>query len=60
MTKMLKVKDIQEALGCSTKKAYAIINQKDFPKIKIGKTFYIPEEEFDKWVKKYIGKEYKL
>jgi excisionase family DNA binding protein len=57
---MLKVKDIQEALGCSGKKAYAIVNQKDFPKIKIGKTFYIPEDEFDKWVKRYLCKEFEI
>jgi uncharacterized membrane protein YvbJ len=56
--KMLRPKDIKEIFGCSWGKAYAIINQNDFPKIKIGKQSYIPLEAFEQWKKNYTGKEY--
>lgn len=58
--KMLKVNDIAEVIGCSTKKAYQIVGQSDFPKIVIGRRYYIPKAAFEKWVQKYTGKEYRL
>lgn len=60
MEKMLKVEDLAAILGCSLKKAYRIVNQPDFPKIIIGRGYYIPETAFEKWVKNYTGKEYVL
>ncbi len=57
MRKMLKVKNISEILGCSLDKSYAIISQKGFPVIKIGKNYYIPEDEFEKWIKNNLYKE---
>lgn len=57
---MLKPCDIQKHLGCGKDKVYKIIKQPDFPKIKIGKQFYIPEEEYLNWIKRYTTKEYKL
>lgn len=58
--KMLKVSDVAEVFGCSLKKAYQIVGQEDFPKITIGRIYYVPEEEFDKWIKRYTGKTYTL
>lgn len=58
--RMLKVNDVAASLRCSVKKAYAIVRQDDFPKITIGRGYYIPESAFDKWVQKYTGKEYKI
>ena len=60
MKKMLSVKDLKDCLGCGINRAYEIVNQDDFPKIKIGKRFYIPEEELEKWVSTYLRKEYKV
>lgn len=57
---MLTVKDIKESLGCGINRAYDIVNQKDFPKVKIGKRFYIPKDEYDKWIHSYLRKEYKI
>lgn len=57
---ILKVKDISKRLGCGINRAYDIVNQKDFPKIKIGNRIYIPEDEFEKWLKSYIRKEYQI
>lgn len=58
--KMLKPKDIKEILGCSMSRAYEIINCSDFPKIRIGHRSYISSVAFEKWVKSYTGKEYKI
>lgn len=58
--RMLKVSDIADVLGCSLKKAYKIVGQEDFPKITIGRGYYIPESAFEKWVQQYTGKEYML
>ncbi|MCI9080054.1 MAG: helix-turn-helix domain-containing protein [Lachnospiraceae bacterium] len=57
---ILKVVDIADILGCSTKKAYMIVRQDDFPKITIGRGYYIPRPAFESWIKKYTGKEYIL
>lgn len=58
--KLLKVKDIQERIGCGINRAYDIVRQRDFPKIIIGKRYYVPEDEFEKWLKRYLYKEYIL
>ena len=58
LDRYLKVKDIQNILGCSEKKVYAIIHKKSFPTIKIGKQYYIPIEAFKKWENTYLFKEY--
>jgi len=60
MEKMLKTEDVALVLGCSIKKAYRIVKQPDFPKITIGRIYYIPEAAFENWIKKYTGKEYVL
>jgi len=50
MDKLLKVKDIQAILGCSKQTAYDLVRLKDFPKITIGRRYYIPEEAFNQWI----------
>ena len=60
MQRILTVKDIKEILGCGINQAYALVNQEDFPKVKIGKRMYIPEAEFEKWMLTYLRKEYKV
>ena len=60
MEKMLRVKDIQNIIGCSLPKAYAIIKQSGFPSIRIGKNYYTSEIEFQKWVNRNLYKEIKL
>lgn len=57
MGKMLSVKDIAEIFGCGKNKAYNIVAQKGFPKIKIGKQFYIPEDDFQKWINRNLRTE---
>ncbi len=50
MSKLLRVKDIQEKFGCSKQTAYDIVRLRDFPKLTIGKRYYIPEEALEKWI----------
>lgn len=53
---MYSVDDIQKILGCSRKKTYQIINCPTFPKIKIGRQFFVPKSEYQKWVKRNLYK----
>lgn len=46
------VKDIKEIIGCGLSVAYELMNSRNFPKIKIGKRYYVPKEEFEKWVER--------
>lgn len=52
----LTVKDLQDYLGFGKNKIYTLVNQNDFPKIKIGKNFLIPREELNIYLKRKIYK----
>ncbi len=54
MSKLLRVKDVQEKFGCSKQTAYDMVRLRDFPKLTIGKRYYIPEDELDKWISKNV------
>lgn len=56
----LQTKDLCNILGVSKNTAYKIVKLDGFPKIKIGKKFYIPEEELDIYLKKHIGTKIKI
>jgi len=60
MDRILKPKDVKEILGCSMTTTYSIINQKDFPKIIIGKRAYINPKALEDWISKYTFKTYVL
>lgn len=49
-TILYNAKDIQGIFRVGKSKAYEIINAKGFPKIKIGKQFYIPKNDLDNWL----------
>jgi len=53
-SKYYSIKDIQELFGCGRSKAYDIIALPMFPKMRIGKTFYIDKAEFEKWRNKNL------
>lgn len=46
------VPEIQKLLKVGKNQAYRLVQQKDFPKIKVGSSYRIPKTEFDEWVKK--------
>ena len=60
MENFLKPKDIKNILGCSERKMYDIIKKKSFPKIKIGKQYYIPDDAFREWSRTYLYGEYRI
>ena len=55
VNKMYSVNDIKSYFGCSREKSYQIIHSVGFPKIKIGKQYYIPVDKFDKWIENHIN-----
>lgn len=57
MPEYLTVKDVQNILGLGKSSAYKLIEQKDFPKVKIGGSYRIPLEEFNVYMKRHLYKE---
>ena len=58
--KILRASDVKERLGIGINTAYKLIGRPDFPKIRIGHNYFIPEDSFNAWIQKSIGKEYVL
>lgn len=54
---ILTVKDFASYMGVSGKVAYEIVNSRDFPKFKIGKSIKIPNVELQAWIKERVKKE---
>jgi len=52
---ILTVKEVAEYLKISLPTAYQIVNQVDFPKIKIGNRYKIPKDGLEKWIKDQGG-----
>ena len=59
MTRSLTTKEVSEKLNLGINQTRDIIKRKDFPKITYGRKWIIPEDEFDKWVARNIGKRLK-
>jgi len=57
LDKMLKVSDIQKHLGIGRRKAYQLVSLEGFPKITIGRGYFIPEKEYKKWIKENLKHE---
>lgn len=53
MEKMLQVKDVQEHLGVCFDTAYKLFKVKGFPKIMIGKRYFVFEDDYIKWLKEH-------
>lgn len=54
------VSEIQEILKLGKKKTYALVNQKDFPKLKIGRSIRIPKQEFEEFMAHLLYGEYQI
>ena len=57
--KLLQVKDLIKA-GLSRDKAYALMQATAFPSIQIGKTYFVTEENFKKWLAENTGRRFVL
>lgn len=56
----LKPSDVYKILGCGKNKGYKIISSKAFPRIQIGKRYYIPRDKFLRWMSTYLHGEFKI
>ena len=52
----ITVKELQTYLRIGRNKAYDLVNQKDFPKIKIGRNIIIPKEDLKKYLQRSVYK----
>lgn len=58
MEKTLTTKEVAEILHMGINQTRALINRKDFPKIKVGeRKWIIPEEDFEKWMHQMVYKD---
>lgn len=53
---MLSVSQVAKVLGISPTRSYELVNEKGFPKIKIGTRIVVPKDEFQLWIQKQIKK----
>ncbi len=51
----LTPKMVADLLGISQSKGYALMNDKDFPSLRIGSRIVVPKEKFRKWVDESTG-----
>lgn len=54
---ILEVKHIQEILGIGKRRAYELMDLKDFPLIKLGRTKRVQRDQFFKWLEDQSKKE---
>ena len=47
---LLNVKQLAELLGVSDSSVYELIQEDDFPSLRIGKRIVIPKEELRQWI----------
>ena len=47
---LLNVKQVASLLGISDSGAYELIQEDDFPSLRIGKRIVVPKEELRKWI----------
>ena len=57
--KLLQVRDLMKT-GLSRDKAYALMQASAFPSIQIGKTYFVTEENFRKWLAENTGRQFTL
>ena len=53
---MISVSQVAKVLGISRTRSYELVNEKGFPKIKIGTRIVVPKDEFKLWMQKEIKK----
>ena len=54
---MLSVSQVAKVLGISRTRSYELVNEKGFPKIKIGTRIVVPKDEFKLWIQKKSRKD---
>lgn len=54
---MLSVSQVARVLGIYRTRSYELVNEKGFPKIKIGTRIVVPKDEFKLWIQKKLRKD---
>lgn len=54
MKEYITPEDVSKILKIGRNSTYKLINRPDFPKIKLGKSFRIPKEDFEKYLDHYL------
>ena len=52
---MLNAETLAKVLGVAPSSAYELMDEKDFPTLKIGNRLVIPKEDFIAWVRSHTG-----
>ena len=47
---MLNMKQLSDLLGISDASAYELVQEEDFPALRIGKRIVVPKEELRNWI----------
>lgn len=50
----MSAKDVSDIFGISAAGAYALMHEKGFPVLQLGKRMVVPKEKFRKWVEDNI------
>ena len=58
--RVLTTRQLMAKLHIGKDKAYALMRNKSFPSIKLGKTYIITQESLDSWLKLNAGREFHL
>ena len=53
----LSAKLVAQTLGVARATAYELMNEKDFPAIRVGSRIVVPKEKFCQWVERQTGGE---
>ena len=60
MTRLLTVKEVQVILNIKKDKAYKLMKTSGFPSVQIGNSLRVPEDELEKWSKKYTYSRFEM
>ena len=47
---LLNMKQVASLFGISDSSAYELVQEEDFPSLRIGKRIIVPKEELQKWI----------
>ena len=54
---LMTPKEMANYMGLGVSSSYELVKEPDFPKIKIGKKYFIMTEKLDEWLEAKIGQE---
>ena len=58
--RMLRVSDIQQYVGLGRERAYALMRSAGVPSTRIGRTYFVTADNFEKWLNDYKYKTFIL